>query len=73
MEIPHRRLSESALRGLVEDFVTRDGTDYGEAEVPLDRKVAQVLRQLEDREICVVFDPATETTSIVKRQGLAAT
>jgi len=67
MEIPYRRLSESALRGLVEDFVTRDGTDYGAEEVPLDRKVAQVLLQLERGDVCVVFDPATESTSIVKR------
>lgn len=72
MEIPYQRLSESALRGLVEEFVTRDGTDYGETEVPLDRRVAEVLRQLERGEACVVFDPATETTSIVKREALAA-
>ena len=67
MEVPYERLSESALRGLVEDFVTRDGTDYGETEVPLERKVAAVLRQLELGEACVVFDPASETASIVRR------
>ena len=70
MEIPHERLSESALRALVEDFVTRDGTDYGEVEVPLDRKVAQVMQKLARGEACVVFDPATETASIVKREAL---
>ena len=72
MEIPHKRLSDAALRGLVEDFVTRDGTDYGEVEVPLERKVAEVLHQLERGEVCVVFDPATETSSIVKRAVLVA-
>ncbi len=70
MEIPYQKLSESALRGLVEEFVTRDGTDYGEIEVPLERRVAQVLRQLERGEVSVVFDPATEATSIVKREAL---
>ena len=70
MEIPYQKLSESALRGLVEEFVTRDGTDYGETEVPLERRVAQVLRQLERGEVSVVFDPATEATSIVRREAL---
>ena len=70
MEIPYQRLSESALRGLIEEFVTRDGTDYGETEIPLDRKVAQVRSQLERGEVCVVFDPASETSSIVRREAV---
>ena len=72
MEIPYKRLSASALRGLIEEFVTRDGTDYGDVEVPLERRVAEVQRRLERGEASVVFDPATETTSIVKREGGAA-
>ena len=45
--IPHRELSPEALRGVMESFVLREGTDYGEREVSLEQKVAQVLRQLE--------------------------
>ncbi len=65
MLIPHQKLSESALLGLVREFVTRDGTDYGEREATLERKVADVLGQLERREAAIDFDPATRSVSIV--------
>lgn len=63
--IPHRELSESALRGVLESFVLREGTDYGEREVSLDQKVAQVLQQLERGEAQIVFDATLETVDIV--------
>jgi uncharacterized protein len=66
--IPHRDLSETALRGVLESFVLREGTDYGEREVALDQKVAQVLRQLERGEAQIVFDPAVESVDIVVKR-----
>ena len=45
--VPHSELSAAALRGVIESFVLREGTDYGERDVPHEAKVAQVLRQLE--------------------------
>jgi uncharacterized protein YheU (UPF0270 family) len=63
--IPHRELSDSALRGVLESFVLREGTDYGEREVSLDQKVAQVLRQLERGEAHIVFDAQLESIDIV--------
>jgi uncharacterized protein YheU (UPF0270 family) len=63
--IPHTELSPEALRGVVESFVLREGTDYGEREVSLDQKVAQVLRQLERGEARIIFDAQLETVDIV--------
>lgn len=63
--IPHRELSAEALRGVLESFVLREGTDYGEREVALERKVAQVLQQLERGEAQIVFDPELESIDIV--------
>ena len=63
--IPYRDLSAEALRGVVESFVLREGTDYGEREVSLEQKVAQVLRQLERGEAHIVFDAALESIDIV--------
>ena len=63
--IPHRDLSADALRGVLESFVLREGTDYGEREVSLDHKVAQVLRQLERGEAQIVFDATLESIDIV--------
>jgi uncharacterized protein YheU (UPF0270 family) len=63
--IPHAELSADALRGVVESFVLSEGTDYGEREVSLDQKVAQVLRQLERGEARIIFDAQLETVHIV--------
>ncbi len=65
VEVPPTALSREALRALIEEFVTRDGTDYGAVERSLDAKVADVYHQLERGEVRVVFDPETETTTLV--------
>ena len=63
--IPHSELSSEALRSVVESFVLREGTDYGESEISLDLKFAQVLRQLERGEARIVFDAELESVDIV--------
>lgn len=63
--IPHTEVSPEALRGVIESFVLREGTDYGERDVPLESKVTQVLGQLERGEAQILFDPLTESIDIV--------
>ena len=63
--VPHTELSDDALRGVVESFVLREGTDYGEREVALEQKVAHVLRQLERGEARIIFDPSSGSIDIV--------
>ena len=63
--VPHTKLSAAALRGVIESFVLREGTDYGERDVPHEEKVAQVMRQLERGEAQIMFDPETESVGIV--------
>ena len=63
--VPYTELSEEALRGVLESFVLREGTDYGEREFSLDQKVEHVTRQLRRGEARIVFDPATETIDVV--------
>jgi len=64
MIIPHRMLSPDALRGVIEAFVTREGTDYGAQEVPLATKVLQVQQQLEVGTAVIVYDEDTESCTI---------
>ena len=64
VEVPHRELTAEGLRGLVEAFVNREGTDYGLRERSLDEKVADVLRQLERGEACILFDPQSKSVNI---------
>jgi uncharacterized protein len=63
--VPFTELSEEALRGVVESFVLREGTEYGEREFSLDQKVAQVRRQLQRGEAQIIFDPGSGTVDIV--------
>ncbi len=70
VEIPPDDLSPETLRGLIEEFVTRDGTDYGDVERSVDEKIAQVAAQLASGEARIVFDLEAETTSIVMRRDL---
>ena len=65
MEIPHRELSEEALRGVVESFVLIEGTDYGQRDYSIEEKVAAVMRQLDRGEAVIVFDPDAGAVSIM--------
>jgi len=66
--IPASELSQDALRGVVESFVLREGTDYGDREFSLDQKVAHVMRQIERGEAQIVFDRVTESVDIVVKR-----
>lgn len=66
IEVPFRTLSTQALRGVIEAFVLREGTDYGEREILLETKVSQVMRQLERGEARIVFDPRTSSVDIIR-------
>ena len=70
IELSPGDLSPEALRGLVEEFVSREGTDYGHLDRSLESKVATVLRQLESGEARIVFDLASESASIVMARDL---
>lgn len=66
MKIPHRQLDPSTLTALIEHFVLQEGTDYGEDEVSLDDKVAEVRAQLERGDAMVVYSELHESVHIVR-------
>ena len=63
--VPYTALKPETLLALIEEFVTRDTTDYGERERTLGDKVEDVMRQLRRGEARIVFDGASETINIV--------
>ena len=71
MEIPYQQLSAEALMGVIEEYITREGTEYGEQEYTLAQKVEQVKLQLQRREIVVSFDPESQTCQLSPRDALA--
>jgi uncharacterized protein YheU (UPF0270 family) len=62
--VPYTDLSAELLRAVVESFVLREGTDYGERELSLDEKVARMIAQLKRGEASIVFDPGTDSVTI---------
>ena len=68
--IPWSSLSNDALQGVIEDYVTREGTDYGEHESSLARKVAQVQAQLQSGRVVIVFDAEAESCSLLAADEL---
>lgn len=64
-------ISADALRGLVEEFVSREGTEYGRFDWSLEEKVAQVYQQLERGEARIVFNVELESASIVAESVLS--
>lgn len=64
MDIPWQNLQPETLHALIEEFVTRNGTDYGTQEISLETRVRQVLELLRKGKAKVVFDPETESCNI---------
>ena len=63
--IPIERLSPEAIRGVIEEFVLREGTDYGEKETSMETKMYQVKTRLEKGLSVLVFDDASGTSNIL--------
>ena len=61
MRIPSTILSSAALRAVVEEFVTRDGTDHSSVE----RRIETVMRQLDAGLAELHFDANAETGHIL--------
>ena len=68
--IPHDKLSQEALQGLIEEFVTRGGTDTGYTDGSLEESVEMVERQLKRGDVFIVYDEATQTANIVPKEDI---
>ncbi len=71
MLIPHTLLDPETLQRLLEDFVTRDGTDNG-YDASLEQRVERLRRQLERGDLLIVFHPETGDASLAHRRDVPA-
>ena len=69
MIIPWQDLSTETLDNLIESFVLREGTDYGEHERSLEQKVNDVKRQLKSGDVVLVWSELHETVNIMPRNA----
>ncbi|GAA0502358.1 MULTISPECIES: YheU family protein [Tatumella] len=66
MIIPWQQLNPETLNNLIESFVLREGTDYGEEERTLEEKTQDIHRQLTAGEIVVVWSELNESVSLMQ-------
>lgn len=68
MIVPFSDIDQDTLNNLIEYYVLREGTDYGEHEIPLSEKVAAVKRQLKSGEVVIVYSELHETVNLMPKQ-----
>ncbi len=68
--IPHDTLDPETLENVLNDIVTRDGTDYGEYDLSLEQKRLQALKSLNSGEAVLVFDTESETIQLISKQSI---
>lgn len=71
IEIPWQQISSAALKGLLEEFVSRDGTDYGEIEIGLEQRCEQVKQLLKQGSAVILFSEESGQCNIVAKEQLA--
>jgi uncharacterized protein len=70
MIIPFEKLSPEALLKLIEEFVSREGTDSGYTKGSLKENIARIMGQLKNKQAFIVYDEKTETCNIVSAEFL---
>lgn len=73
MIIPWQDLPAATLDNLIESFVLREGTDYGEETFSLAEKVAQVRQQLERGDVVILYSELHESVTIAPKQTISTT
>jgi uncharacterized protein YheU (UPF0270 family) len=65
IKVPPQRLEVEVLQALLEEYATRDGTDYGEKELTLEAKVKRLQHQLDGSELYILYDLDSEQWDLV--------
>jgi len=69
--VPPARLDAEVLQRLLEDYASRDGTDYGEVELTLAEKTGNLRRQLDAAEVCILYHLESEQWDLVAAERAA--
>ncbi len=66
--IPIERISKDSLNALIDEFILREGTDYGCHELTLEEKHQRLMLQIESGDVVIVFDSEEDSASLVKKE-----
>lgn len=67
LEVAINELSPEAVAGVIDGFICREGTDYGWNEISHEQKIRQITGQLNSGLIKIVFDPNTESVTLMTK------
>jgi len=70
LQIPYEQLSEVALTGVLEEYITREGTDYGMIERGVESQLDKARALLKSGKVIIVFDEVHERCQIVEARLL---
>lgn len=68
MLIPWQQLNSETLQRLIESYVLREGTDYGDEEVSLADKTQAVLQQIQQGQVLILYSELHESVDLLTRQ-----
>ncbi len=70
VEVAYKELESTTLKKLVEEFIMREGTDYGAVEMDLDQKISLVINQLKNGDAALMWDTNLQSSNIVLKKDL---
>jgi uncharacterized protein YheU (UPF0270 family) len=70
VRVPLERVDAGVLNSMLEDYASRDGTDYGARELELAEKVANLQAQLRSGSLAIVYDLASEQWDLLPQEQL---
>ena len=67
MLIPYQELAPDTLYSLIESFILREGTDYGEQEISLQQKTVEVLEQVKEGSVVILYSELSESVTLIRK------
>jgi uncharacterized protein YheU (UPF0270 family) len=71
IDIPYQQIPEETLTRMLEEFVTREGTNYGEQEFTLEELVEQLKCQVKTKKAVIQYDDESQTCQIILKENLS--
>ncbi len=66
--VPPDRIANDLLDALLESYISREGTDYGETELSLDDKLRVLKPQIKRGEVLIIYDESSESFNLLSRE-----
>ena len=72
IEIPPNKLADEILVSIIEEFINREGTDYGKQEVKLDVQIKRARSKIMRGDVLIMFDPKTESCNLITKEEISS-